>query len=91
MFCETSFVEFAIRQLNLSSLQAGFTHDAAEFIPATSSFQADFIQPSFNCTLDDAILFLTSISIVLLSLQYDLHLDVLRLHLPFTSKLKKEE
>jgi len=46
----TSFVGIAIRELNLSGLQAGFTHSAAEFIQATFRFQADFIQPSFNCT-----------------------------------------
>lgn len=47
---ETSFVEIAIRQLNLSRLQAGSTQYAAKFIQATSSFQGNFNQPSVNCT-----------------------------------------
>ena len=42
--CET------IRQLNLFKLQASFNPRAAEFIQATFSFQADFIQISFSGT-----------------------------------------
>ena len=53
---ETSFVEIAIRQLNLSRPQAASTRYAAKFIQATFRFQADFNQRSVNCTQDDAIL-----------------------------------
>ena len=59
-----------VTELILSRLQAGFTHNAVAFI------QADFIQPSVNCTKDETILFsLEKVKSVLLSLQFNLQLD----------------
>ena len=59
---ETSVVKIAILHLNLSRLQARFTHYVSEFIQATFRFQADLIQPLVSCTQNDSILFLASIS-----------------------------
>ena len=54
---ETSFVEIAIRQMNLPRLQAGSTRYGAKFIQATFRFQADFNQRSVNCSIDNPILY----------------------------------